>query len=190
MKQFRRLLLAIIGLALLASCSSKQQADAGKPADPQNRDTATSQGQAVAVAPAFTLDDASGKQVSLADYKGKVIILNFWATWCPPCRDEIPGFIELQKQYGPQGLQVVGLSVDKDGWKAVKPFMEKSGINYPILMSSEDVFNTYQRLLPAEEQGAIPFTFIITKDGTIRQKIVGGAKKADFENMIKPLLGS
>src|SRR5215471_17519267 len=82
-------------------------------------------------APDFSLTDIDGKKLNLADFKGKVVLLDFWATWCTPCREEIPHFVELQKQYGPQGLQVIGISMDDDG-KPVKKFYEEFKMNYPV----------------------------------------------------------
>jgi cytochrome c biogenesis protein CcmG/thiol:disulfide interchange protein DsbE len=139
-------------------------------------------------APAFVLKDSDGKSVSLADYKGKVVILDFWATWCPPCRREIPHFVELQKEYGSKGLQVIGVAVDQDGWDKVKPFMQSNGINYPVLMYTESVYDAYQQLLPEAERGGIPFTFVIDKNGQVKAKYVGYREKAVFEAAIKPLL--
>jgi peroxiredoxin len=139
-------------------------------------------------APAFTLQDATGKSVALADYQGKVVILDFWATWCGPCRREIPHFIELQNELGSRGLQVVGVSVDQDGWAAVKPFVESSAINYPVLMYTESVYDTYQQLLPMAERGGIPFTFVIDRQGNVRERFVGYRDKGFLEAAIKPLL--
>ena len=137
---------------------------------------------------AFTLKDSQGNSVSLADYKGKVVILDFWATWCPPCRREIPHFVALQKEYGSKGLQVIGVAVDQDGWDKVKPFIQSNGINYPVLMYTEDVYEAYQQLLPRSERGGIPFTFVIDKTGQVKAKYVGYRDKAVFEAAIKPLL--
>ena len=112
--------------------------------------------------PAFTLKDADGNDVSLSDFEGKVVILDFWATWCPPCRAEIPGFIELQRDYGEKGLQVVGVSLDQQGWSVINPFVVEYGINYPVvLLTDPNVYNAYQELLPNDMRGAVPFTFIL-----------------------------
>lgn len=134
-------------------------------------------------APQFTLKDINGRNVNLADYKGKVIILDFWATWCPPCRDEIPDFIALQNEYGKKGLQVIGISVDREGVKVVKPFYEKMGMNYPVLLTDGKVETAYGGIR------AIPTTFIIDKKGSIAKKYVGFQPKSVFEKDIKGLLG-
>src|ERR1051325_7692253 len=94
-------------------------------------------------APAWTLKDVNGASVRLSDFKGKVVILDFWATWCPPCRMEIAGFIDLQKRYGGQGLQIVGVSLDQQGRSVVKPFKANAGINYPVVMAEEQTARDY-----------------------------------------------
>ncbi|MBI5395004.1 MAG: TlpA family protein disulfide reductase [Verrucomicrobia bacterium] len=118
----------------------------------------------------------------LAGLKGKVVIVDFWATWCPPCRQEIPGFIELQKTYGDKGLVVVGLSLD-DAVEPVKEFYAKNGMNYPVFVVGEDTTKTWGNI------EAIPTTFILDKTGQkVGEPHVGFAPKEEFENKIKPLL--
>ena len=134
-------------------------------------------------APQFTLKDINGKNVSLNDYKGKVIILDFWATWCPPRREEIPDFIALQNEYGKKGLQIIGISVDRDGIKSVKPFYENMKMNYPVLLTDGNVESNYGDIR------AIPTTFIVDKKGSIAKKYIGFQPKAVFEKDIKELLG-
>jgi peroxiredoxin len=133
-------------------------------------------------APQFNLTDTNGKSVKLSDYKGKVIILDFWATWCPPCRAEIPNFVELQKEYGKQGLAVIGVSLDQGGVAGVADFAKAQGINYPIVMGNQDVADTYGGIQ------AIPTTFIIDKDGNIAARHEGFTDKSEFEAEIKKLL--
>ena len=140
-------------------------------------------------APAFTLQDKDGNNVSLSDFEGKVVILDFWATWCPPCRQEIPHFIELQNAYGEKGLQVVGVSLDQQGWGVVVPFAEQYGIQYPlVLLTDPDVYQAYQEQLPSALRGSIPFTFILDRKGNVIDKVVGYRDKEYFEEAIKPLL--
>jgi cytochrome c biogenesis protein CcmG/thiol:disulfide interchange protein DsbE len=134
-------------------------------------------------APDYALKAASdGKVQKLADLKGKVVLLDFWATWCPPCREEIPDFVSLQKQYGKQGLQVVGISVDKGGTEGVVKFMDENKINYPILMSEGATEKAYGGIR------AIPTTFLIDRKGNIVKKYIGGTSKETFEKDLKALL--
>jgi cytochrome c biogenesis protein CcmG/thiol:disulfide interchange protein DsbE len=131
----------------------------------------------------FTMKDLEGKDVSLSSYKGKVILLNFWATWCGPCKAEIPGFVELQNQYGKDGLVVVGYSVDDEAPKA-KAFASEYKMNYPVLLGlgREDVQDAYGPIW------GIPASFIISREGKVCQKHLGIAPKAVFEKEIKALL--
>jgi len=131
----------------------------------------------------FTMPDLEGNDVSLASFKGKVILLNFWATWCGPCKAEIPGFVELQDQYGKDGLVIVGYSVDDDAPKA-QAFADQFKINYPVVLGlgREDVQDAYGPIW------GIPASFIISRDGRLCQKHLGIAPKAVFEKEIKALL--
>ena len=133
-------------------------------------------------APAWDLKSLDGKSVKLSDFKGKVVILDFWATWCPPCRAEIPNFVDLQKQYGKKGLQVVGVSLDQGPVDGVVSFAKAQNINYPIVMGDDDVAQKYGGVQ------AIPTTFIIDPKGNIVQKHVGFTDKDEFEAEIKKLL--
>ncbi len=133
-------------------------------------------------APSFTLQDLNGKPVSLSDFKGKVIVLDFWATWCPPCVMEMPHFIELYEQYKDQGFAMVGISLDHQGISVVKSFVRKYQVNYPILMTDGRVDKAYGGI------PSIPTTFVIDSAGNIRQKYVGYRDKAVFEADIKAFL--
>lgn len=130
----------------------------------------------------LTLKDMHGKDVPFSAYKGKVVLLNFWATWCAPCKAEIPGFVELQKQY-PNDLQILGVSVD-DSPEDVRPYADEYKMNYPVLigLNREDVEKAYGPFL------GIPQTFIIGRDGKICHKHAGIAPKEKFEQEIKALL--
>ena len=133
-------------------------------------------------APSWVLQDVDGKTVDSGDFKGKVVILDFWATWCPPCRAEIPGFVELQQQYGRQGLAVVGVSLDGGGAGRVKEFVQKSGVNYTVVLAGMKVAQAFGGV------EAIPTTFIIDRDGRIAGRHVGFTSREEFEKEIKPLL--
>ena len=133
-------------------------------------------------APSFTLQDLSGNKVSLSDFQGKVVILDFWATWCPPCVREIPHFVELYDQYKAQGFAMVGISLDRQGVSVVEAFVQKYKVNYPILMNDGQADRAYGGIR------SIPTTFVIDRAGNIRQKYVGYRDKAVFEAGIKTLL--
>jgi len=133
-------------------------------------------------APAFTLQDLNGKNVSLADFQGKVVVLDFWATWCPPCVKEIPHFIELYEQYKDKGLAMVGISLDREGVGVVKAFVQKYQIKYPIMMTDGKVDKAFGGIT------SIPTTFLIDSAGNISKKYVGYNSKAVFEADIKKLL--
>ncbi len=132
----------------------------------------------------FTLKDMNGVEVKLASFRGKVILLNFWATWCGPCRAEIPSLVELQKQYA-NDLVVLGFSVD-DPVDKLKPYAKEFNINYPILvgLGREDVQEAYGPLW------GIPVSVIITPDGKIQKKHSGIASKEQFEQEIKAALAA
>jgi peroxiredoxin len=137
-------------------------------------------GPAGEVAPGFTLPDLGGKSVSLSSFKGKVVILDFWATWCPPCRREIPDFISLQKQYGSRGLQVVGVALDE--LDKVKGFVAANGMNYPVLLGNDRVVESYGGI------SGIPTTYILDRKGRIIQRFEGFRSKETFESEVKKLL--
>ncbi len=131
----------------------------------------------------FTLKDMDGKDVKLSAYKGKVILLDFWATWCGPCKIEIPWFVEFQAKYGSQGLQTLGVSVD-DTVEKLKPYVAQLKMNYPVLqgLGHDDVQDAYGPLW------GIPVTVVISRDGRICTKHVGFSAKESFEKEIKALL--
>jgi thiol-disulfide isomerase/thioredoxin len=131
----------------------------------------------------FTLKDFTGKVVKLSDYKGKVILLDFWATWCEPCKLEIPWFIEFQKKYGPSGFQALGVSVD-DTAAQLAPYVARMKMNYPVLQGKDhdDIQNAYGPLV------GIPVTVVISRDARMCVKHLGISSKENFEKEIKSLL--
>jgi len=131
----------------------------------------------------FALQSLEGRQVRLADFRGKAVLLNFWATWCQPCKIEMPWFEELQKQYGPQGLQVVGIAMDDVGKDEIAKFAKEMGVNYPILLGTESVGDAYGGVQ------FLPSTFFIDRDGKIVDHIFGLKSRSEIEDDIKLSLG-
>ncbi len=134
------------------------------------------------VAPDFTLKDIHGNTFKLSDLKGKVVILDFWATWCGPCKIEIPWFTDMYNQYRNQGLEVVGVAMDEDGVEAVRPFYEEYKMNYRVVIGNDDVANQFGGIF------GLPTTFIIDRDGKIVSKHMGLVSKSTFEDAVKGLL--
>ncbi len=134
------------------------------------------------MAPEFTLSDASGRAVKLSDFRGQVVLLNFWATWCEPCKAEIPWFVEFEQTYQDRNFAVLGVSFDDDGWKAVKPYFEARRLKYPVLLGNDDVSAAYSGI------GSLPTTLLIDKMGRIAVTHVGLCAKNDYRAEIKNLL--
>jgi cytochrome c biogenesis protein CcmG/thiol:disulfide interchange protein DsbE len=133
------------------------------------------------IAPDFVLDDASGKPVRLSDFRGKVVLLNFWATWCAPCRLEIPWFIEFQKAQESRGFTTLGVSLDEDGWDAVKPYVDQHKINYRVMIGHDDVAQLYGA-------NSLPTTLIIDRSGRIAATHVGICGRSEYEAVIQAVL--
>jgi len=136
------------------------------------------------LAPDFTLTTLDGKQVKLSDYRGKAVLLNFWATWCAPCKEEIPWFMELEKQYAPQGLVVLGVAMDDDGKDSVSKFAREMKIDYTVLLGNDDVADHYGGV------AGLPTTFYVDRTGKIVKKVEGLVGERDIEDGIKAALGS
>lgn len=138
----------------------------------------------ITTAPDFTLDSLEGKSMRLSDLRGKAVLLNFWATWCGPCKIEMPWFVELQNQYGPQGLQVVGVAMDDSSKDDIAKFAKDMGVNYPVLLGKEAVGDAYGGV------PALPETFFIGRDGKIVDKIIGLKGRSDIEDAVKKALNT
>lgn len=134
------------------------------------------------LAPDFELQSLDGNSVHLSDFRGKAVLLNFWATWCEPCKIEMPWFVDLQKQYGPEGLQVVGIAMDDASPQDISKFAKDLGVNYPILIGKEAVGTAYGGVQ------FLPSTFYIGRDGKVIDKIFGLKSKSEIENDIKKAL--
>jgi len=152
---------------------------------PESRAASRLQGQQ---ARDFTLQSLEGKTVRLSDFRGKAVLLNFWATWCEPCKLEMPWFVELQKQYGGQGFQVVGVAMDDADVADIAKFAKDMSVDYPILVGNESVRDAI-----GNDYGGVPFlpeSFFINRDGKITDKVLGLKSKSDIEESIKKALGT
>ena len=160
---------ALLAVALLGSCAEGNKTDYGRRPD-------------------WSLTLPNGKKVSASDYDNKVVIVDFWATWCPPCRQEIPGFIELQKKYADKGLVIVGFSFDKDPVQH-ETWTKQQGMNYLSIFAETDAGNAVREQFAkniGEIQG-LPTTIVIDRKGTIVYRHLGYAPPEDFEKIITPL---
>jgi len=133
------------------------------------------------LAPDFSLPDINGQKLSLSSYLGKVILLDFWATWCVPCRGEIPRFVELQNKYGDRGLQIIGISLD-DSPQPVRDFYQEFKMNYPVALGGAKTGDLYGGIL------GLPIGFVIDRDGRIYAKHIGATDISVFEKEVKALL--
>lgn len=172
--------LAVTALLGFAACQPRETADA-----PATDSVAAQNLPSLPViqpAPDWTLMDLDGQPVSSSQFKGKVVVIDFWATWCAPCREEIPGYIALQEKYGKDGLVIVGISLDRGGPAKVIDFAKKFGINYPVVMGNEETVSAFGGFR------GIPTTFIIDREGNIRDKKTGSEHKEVFEKRLKKYL--
>jgi len=160
---FRQFLTAVVvAAAIMAGCT-----DRGGKSDARAAD--------------FSLQDLGGKNVKLSDYKGKVVLLDFWATWCPPCRASIPGLEKIHKAYKDRGLVILAVSLDEGGWDEVKSFIADSGITYTVLKGTDDVSEQYQ-------VRSIPMILILDKEGRITKRYLGFGNEEDLEKDINAVL--
>ncbi len=136
------------------------------------------------IAPDFTLEGLDGKPVKLSDFHGKAVLLNFWATWCGPCKIEMPWFVDLQKQYGPQGLEIIGVAMDDSGKESIQKFAKEMGVNYTIVQGREAVGDAYGGVL------GLPTSFFIDRSGKIIDSSAGLISRSEIEDNIKKALAT
>lgn len=174
----------ILGLIILSigitSCNKQQDED--KNTENIGNYAPNEKGVVEKKAADFSLTSTDGKAVKLSDYKGKVVIVDFWATWCPPCRKGIPDLIEIQKEFS-NDVVIIGISVDSDTKNNVISFMQSAGINYPVAYANEDVVQSYGGI------ESIPTSFVIDQKGNIVDKHVGLVPKSEYTSVLKKLLG-
>lgn len=133
-------------------------------------------------APDFSLKDSDGRTVRLSDYRGKVVLLNFWATWCGPCRIEIPWFTDMERQNKDQGFAVLGVAMDDEGWEVVKPFLSELKVNYRVVVGNDETARKYGGI------EALPTTFFIDRNGKIAAVHQGLVGRKEFDDGIRELL--
>ena len=135
-------------------------------------------------APDFSLTTVDGNFLSLSEYRGKVVLIDFWATWCPPCREEVPGFVDLYNRYHAKGLEIIGVSLDDGGPAVVREFMKEYGVNYSVVMGTSQVTRAYGGIR------ALPTTFLVDHRGKIVKKYIGGYPASQFEADITQVLNN
>ncbi len=171
--QVARVSLAIAAvLVVLPGCSTSKTVKAASVKPHKDRKSA----------PDFALKDANGQTVHLSDYRGKVVLLDFWATWCGPCKIEIPWFQQFERENKDKGFAVLGVAMDEEGWDVVKPFAQHMNINYRLLVGDDKIADQYGGV------DALPTTFLIDREGRIASVHVGLSGKRDFEDGIQELL--
>jgi len=170
-------IILVAGFSFIGSGNGQEKT--AKAEKPEARQAAVSETSQYPMAPDFTLTDIEGNEVTLSSYKGKVVFVNFWATWCPPCRREIPAFIELRDELGDEGFTVLGIAVDPREFNKVAPFADQMGMNYPVLLDKKGVSNLYGGI------SSIPTTFVVNREGKVVERIVGSRPKDDFKRIIQ-----
>ena len=188
----RRYLLVIIGVLIFLGCSSENNnantevKDDGVSSEPvQQLDPYSATlypAKKEAKAQDFTVNLLGGESFKLSEQQGKVVIMNIWATWCAPCHDETPDFVDLYNQYKDQGLVILGVSIDEQGKSVVRPFMEKYDVNYPMVIDDGSIMDKYGPTM------GIPTTYIINKKGNLQYFAVGALTQKELEPRINTLL--
>ena len=133
-------------------------------------------------APQFDLKDVKGRTVRLSDYRGKVVLINFWATWCPPCREEMPDLVKLQGEHGKDGLQIIGVTYPPEKKSRVRRFARNLKVNYPIILGTREIKDRFS------SDETLPLTVVINRNGKVSDIISGILLREEFDEKIKPLL--
>jgi peroxiredoxin len=170
---------AIAVMLIVGKHLARRSAQGGGPGVP-----AGNAPKAGAMAPDFSLESLDGKIVRLADFRGKAVLLNFWATWCQPCKIEMPWFADLQKQYGPEGLQVIGVAMDDAPKQDIQKFAKEMGVNYLVLLGKESVGEAYGGV------EFLPTTFYIDRNGKVIERIFGLRSRSEIEDYVKQSLST
>ena len=185
MTPFRSRVLIAAAAAIVVAAGAQRSAaalldgDGARGSVPEKISVAETQDRKAA--PAFALPDAGGREVSLEAYRGEVVVLNFWATWCHGCKQELPWFVRFEKEYGSRGLTVIGASTDADGWKSVNPYLKKKPLNYPVVIADATLTSAYGL-------GAMPMTVLIDRQGRIAATYTGVVDRAACDQAIQSLL--
>jgi thiol-disulfide isomerase/thioredoxin len=180
-----------VGLGVIALLALMVWLDRKFPAARMPSANAPASAAGDAAAPKVVMKDLKGHDVTLDQYKGKVVLVNFWATWCAPCKSEIPSMIEFQKKYSSRGFTILGVSMDEDGKKAIDPFLQKErfdvdgqkeAMNYPILLGNDDIADKFGSIM------GLPTSMLYTRDGKKVRTIVGPVDHDDISKAIESLL--
>lgn len=175
----------LAAIVALAGCAPRESSAERRPSPEPSASPTTAKATELPVlgaAPAWKAVTLDGKPVGRDELKGKVVVLDIWATWCAPCLHEIPGYVRLQEKYRDQGLVIVGLSAD-GGPEAVNRFIAKQGVNYPVAMLGSDVLEAF-----GEKDVVMPTTYLMDREGRVRHRKVGAAEERDYEQLIRSLL--
>jgi len=168
----RAIVVAVAALALAACSRTSNSVSASSLRPEKDRKSA----------PDFALKDSTGKTVRLSDFRGKVVLLNFWATWCGPCKIEIPWFMEFEQNHKDHGFVVLGVAMDDDGWDVVKPYLERQRVNYRVVMGTPEIADQYGGV------ESLPTTFMIDREGRVAKIHIGLVGKREYQDDIDQLL--